>query len=270
MPELPEMENYKNLLSERIQNKLITDVEVGREKSINVSVDEFTQLVKNRTLKKVTRRAKHLLFHLDNDVVLLLHLMLGGWMFFGSEQDKPDRTIQIRISFENQHLYFIGLRLGYLHLYKGFEEAAIELEDLGPEPLSPPFSVEQFLDLAAKRRGSLKTTLVNQQFLSGIGNCYSDEICFHAGLLPQRKFNEVSEHEIRQLFQSMQFILKDAANSGGYMEQPLFTGDTLTGGYNTKCRVYDREGEPCSRCGSPIIKDEISSKKTFYCANCQK
>ncbi|EDL65506.1 Fpg/Nei family DNA glycosylase [Bacillus sp. SG-1] len=270
MPELPEMENYKNLLSERILNKQISEVEIGREKSINVPVDEFTHLVKNRTIKKVTRRAKHLLFHLDNDVVLLLHLMLGGWMFYGSEQEKPDRTIQIRLSFGIQHLYFIGLRLGYLHLYKDLDEAAKELDDLGPEPITPPFSVEQFLDLAGKRRGSLKTTLVNQRFLAGIGNCYSDEICFHAAIMPGRKFNELSQHETRQLFQSMQFILNDAIASGGYMEEPLFPGDNLTGGYNSKCRVYDREGEPCIRCGSQIIKDKISSKKTFYCGNCQK
>ncbi|WP_421385082.1 Fpg/Nei family DNA glycosylase [Bacillus salacetis] len=270
MPELPEMENYKNLLMQRIQNKQITEVEIGREKSINVPVTEFNSLVKNQTVKNVTRRAKHLLFHLDNDVVLLLHLMLGGWMFYSTEQEKPDRTIQVRLSFGNEHLYFIGLRLGYLHLYKGIEAAKKKLDDLGPEPLDPEFKIENFMELAGKRRGSLKTTLVNQSFLAGIGNCYSDEMCFHAGLLPERKFNELSDHENRQLFQSMQFILRDAVNSGGYMEEPFFPGDSLTGGYNSKCRVYDREGEPCQRCGNPIIKDEISSKKTFYCGHCQK
>jgi formamidopyrimidine-DNA glycosylase len=270
MPELPEMENYKNLLMQRIDNKKITDVVIGREKSINIPVVEFTSLVKNQTIKNVSRRAKHLLFHLENDVVLLLHLMLGGWMFYGTEQEKPDRTIQVRLSFGNEHLFFIGLRLGYLHLYKEHEGARKELDNLGPEPLNPEFSGDQFIELAANRRGSLKTTLVNQQFLSGIGNCYSDEICFHAGLLPERKFNELSEHETRQLYQSMKFILNDAIQSGGYMEERLFPGDRLTGGYNSKCRVYDREGEPCIRCGNQIIKDEISSKKTFYCGNCQK
>jgi formamidopyrimidine-DNA glycosylase len=270
MPELPEMENYKNLLMQRIQNRQISNVEIGRGKSINIPADQFKDLINNHTVKNVTRRAKHLLFHLDNDVVLLLHLMLGGWMFYGTEEEKPDRTVQIRLSFGDQHLYFIGLRLGYLHLYKGIEGARKELDDLGPEPLDPEFTVEQFIDLASRRRGSLKTTLVNQSFLSGIGNCYSDEMCFHAALLPDRKFNELSEHETSQLFQSMQFILKDAVNSGGYMEEPLLIRDNLTGGYNSKCRVYDREGEPCTRCGNLIIKDEISSKKTFYCGNCQK
>jgi formamidopyrimidine-DNA glycosylase len=269
MPELPEMENYKNLLMQHVLTKQITDIEVGREKSINVPVNDFIRHVKNHHIKNVTRRAKHLLFHLDNDVVLVLHLMLGGWMFFSTEQEKPDRTIQIKLSFGNQHLYFIGLRLGYLHLYKKLEEAGKELGDLGPEPLSPQFKAGKFIEMSLDRRGSLKTTLVNQSFLSGIGNCYSDEMCFHAGLLPARKFNELTEQESGQLFQSMQFILKDAIKSGGYMEEPFHPNDELTGGYSRKCRVYDREGEPCIRCGNQLIKDEISSKKTFYCSNCQ-
>ncbi|WP_456271090.1 Fpg/Nei family DNA glycosylase [Bacillus sp. AK031] len=270
MPELPEMENYKKLLLELIQNKRISEVEVGRGKSINLPVAQFSGLVQGQTIKNITRRAKHLLFHLENDVVLVLHLMLGGWMFFGTEEEKPDRTIQIRLSFGNQHLYFIGLRLGYLHLYKGKAHAEKEFEDLGPEPLSPNFNEQQFLTLTAKRRGRLKTTLLNQSFLSGIGNCYSDEICFYAGLHPERKCNELTGHESRQLFLSMQFILNNAVESGGYMEEPLYSGDSLTGGYTSKCRVYDREGEACFRCGSVVIKDEISSRKTFYCENCQK
>ncbi|MGD6965838.1 Fpg/Nei family DNA glycosylase [Rossellomorea vietnamensis] len=269
MPELPEMEHYKRMLTMHLQNKRITGVEIGREKSINIPASEFSLLADSQTIKSVSRRAKHLLFHLENDVVLILHLMLGGWMFFGTEEQKPDRTIQVKLSFGTQHLFFIGLRLGYLHLYKGMEKAGEELKKLGPEPLSSELTETKFLELSSKRRGSLKTTLVNQGFLSGIGNCYSDEMCFHAGLLPKRKFNELSEKENRKLFHSMQYILNDAVNSGGYMENPFFPGDTLTGGYNSKCLVYDREGEPCLRCGNEVVKDEISSKKTFYCPVCQ-
>lgn len=269
MPELPEMEHYKRMLTKQLQDKRITDVEIGREKSINIPVSEFSLLTGSQTIKSVTRRAKHLLFHLENDVVLILHLMLGGWMFFGTEEQKPDRTIQVKLSFGTHHLFFIGLRLGYLHLYRGIEGAAEELKKLGPEPLSFELTETKFLELSSKRRGSLKTTLVNQGFLSGIGNCYSDEMCFHAGLLPSRNFNELAENETRKLFQSMQYILRDAVDSGGYMENPFYPGDTLTGGYNSKCLVYDREGEPCHRCGGEIVKDEISSKKTFYCPACQ-
>jgi formamidopyrimidine-DNA glycosylase len=270
MPELPEMENYKLLLVQKLAGKTISNVEIIREKSINVVADTFIKNVRGQRIIAIERKAKHLLFHLDNGQVLLLHLMLGGWMFYGIEEDKPKRTVQIQLSFGEAHLYFIGLRLGYLHIYNSEEEVDKELSDLGPEPLKQDFTLTSFLTLIENRRGRLKTKLVDQQFLSGIGNCYSDEICFHAGIVPKREINELTSTENNQLFQSLQYVLKDATKHGGYMENPLFNGDTLTGGYNKLCKVYDREGESCLRCGAKIIKEMLSSRKTFYCTNCQK
>jgi formamidopyrimidine-DNA glycosylase len=270
MPELPEMEHYKLLLLQKLGGKTVSDVVVNREKSINVNLDTFINHVKGHKITNIERRAKHLLFHLDKGQVLLLHLMLGGWMFYGAEEDKPKRTIQIQFSFGNEHLYFIGLRLGYLHIYNSIVAVEKELSDLGPEPLSPEFTFSQFQTLIENRRGRLKTKLVDQQFLSGIGNCYSDEICFHAGIIPKRDLNELSSSEQKQLYESIHFVLNDALKHGGYMENPLFKGDTHTGGYNNLCKVYDREGESCLRCGSKIMKEMIASRKTFYCLNCQK
>lgn len=146
MPELPEMEHYKSLLNQSILGKTITDVQINRVKSINVTVEDFIQKVIHHKITRINRRAKHLLFYLDNGNVLLLHLMLGGWMFYGPEKDKPKRTVQIQLSFGDQHLYFIGMRLGYLHIHdvKGIEDA---LTELGPEPLSAEFTLEVFQTL---------------------------------------------------------------------------------------------------------------------------
>jgi len=127
MPELPEMENYKLLLNNLIAGKMITAVTIQREKSINVPVDEFTATVTNQTITSISRRAKYIIFHLQNGMCLLLHLMLGGWMFYGKDEDKPKRTVQVRLSFGDQHLHFIGLRLGYLHLLSP-EQVQNELE----------------------------------------------------------------------------------------------------------------------------------------------
>lgn len=270
MPELPEMETYKWLLNQNITGKVITSVQINREKSINVAPEDFIKNVQGKKIIRIERCAKHLLFFLENGNILLLHLMLGGWMYYGREEDKPNRTIQIQLNFAQTHLYFIGLRLGYLHLYTSQEAVEKELEDLGPEPLDIRFTIEAFQLLMANRKGRLKTKLVDQQWISGIGNCYSDEICFHAGLLPSRGIEEIDKIEENQLYQSIQYILRDAIKHGGYMENPLFKGDTLTGGYNKLCKVYDCEGKNCPRCGNKIIKDIISSRKTFYCSNCQK
>lgn len=269
MPELPEMENYRRLLNQIIAGQTITQVQINREKSVNVNPNLFINTVTNQRIVTVNRRGKHLLFHLDNGQVMLLHLMLGGWLYFGTEEDKPNRTIQVRLSFGNQHLYFIGLRLGYLHLYSE-QDVEKELSPLGPEPLDPQFTAQAFLKLLGERRGKIKSKLLDQEFIAGIGNCYSDEICYHAGIKTKRSIEEIEENERDQLYQSMKQVLFDALQHGGYMENPLFKGDNLTGRYNNLCLVYDREGENCKRCGGTIIKEMISSRKTFFCPNCQK
>jgi formamidopyrimidine-DNA glycosylase len=267
MPELPEMETYKRLLNEKIQGKLITNVEINREKSINVAPDQFTQEVKNTSVIAVERRAKHLIFKLSSGKNLVLHLMLGGWMYFGNDDDQPERTKQIILTFSNGKLYFIGLRLGYLHLFDE-QQLKEEFAKLGPEPLDQRFTSPSFLEQVKSRRGMLKTTLVNQSFIAGIGNCYSDEICFDAKLLPTRKMNDLNEVETSNLFNGIISALNRGINQGGYMDDPFFKGDLLTGSYQTL--VYDREGEPCYTCNSKIILEMISSKKTFYCPNCQQ
>jgi formamidopyrimidine-DNA glycosylase len=268
MPELPEMENYKIMLNQRLNGRVVSGVEINREKSINVDIHDFINIVQGQKIVSVQRRAKHLIFILQNGQVLLLHLMLGGWMFLGREEDKPKRTIQVKLSFNNEHLYFIGLRLGYLHVYSN-AEVEKELSDLGPEPLDSQFTLLEFQKLMNGKKGRLKTKLVDQHFISGIGNCYSDEICFHAGIIPKRDLQDLKEEEKNQLYASMQFVLRDATRHGGYMENPFFKGDTLTGGYNDLCKVYDCEGKECQRCGTNIVKEILSSRKTFYCPNCQ-
>lgn len=268
MPELPEMETYRKLLMEKVGECAITHAEVNRVKSINISPDQFGLELIGKRIVKVERRAKYILFQLDSGKWLLLHLMLGGWMFYGKEEDKPNRTFQVILRFGEYSLYFIGLRLGYLHLLTT-EELAEKLAGLGPEPLESTFTAGQFLDMWKRKGGRIKTALVNQNFISGIGNCYSDEICFHAGLLPMRKGKELSPEEVFRLYHSIQTILHEAIEYGGYMEYPFYRGDRLTGSYDEKCKVYDRGDQPCVHCQQPIIKEEISSRKVFYCKNCQ-
>jgi formamidopyrimidine-DNA glycosylase len=269
MPELPEMETYRRLLSRHIEGKVINNSNVNREKSINVPIDTFITEIVNKQITSIERRAKHLIFHLSSDKVLLLHLMLGGWMYFGKENDAPDRTKQVILSFNDKHLYFIGLRLGYIHLLSQ-SELKQELSDLGPEPLGSNFNEHAFLKTFEGKRGRLKTTLVDQQVIAGIGNCYSDEICFEAKVKPDRKFNELKEQEFKNLFQSIKSVLQTAVTNGGYMENPLLQGDKLTGSQTPSLKIYNREGQNCIRCNEKIIRIEISSRKSFLCPNCQQ
>ncbi|PZE21823.1 Fpg/Nei family DNA glycosylase [Paenibacillus xerothermodurans] len=269
MPELPEMENYRLLLSPRIVGKPITGVAVTRERSVNVPVDYFEQHVLGTSVRSIKRRAKHLLFYLSSDKVLVLHLMLGGMLFFGRSEQRPERSIQVTLSWHGMHLYFIGLRLGYLHIHESADIDRV-MQKLGPEPLQPGFTPSMFNQLLRRQRGTLKSTLVNQRVISGIGNCYSDEICFAAGLLPARRCSELEEEELTRLYGAIRHVLGEAIRYGGYMEMPLFVGDSLTGGYDERCAVYDCEGEPCVRCGNPVVRRDVASKKSFCCLNCQR
>ncbi|MBY6035748.1 DNA-formamidopyrimidine glycosylase [Fictibacillus nanhaiensis] len=267
MPELPEMETYRIFLNHNIINKPISKVEINREKSINRSVSDFIAQVQGKAVTKVKRRAKHLIFELNSCQYLLLHLMLGGWMFLGNENNAPDRTKQVILSFGELKLYFIGLRLGYLHLVSK-EELDNKLKDLGPEPFD--MRIADFVERISKKKGALKPLLVNQRFLAGIGNCYSDEICFEARLKPGKKADELSRNQIHALFNAIKPLLRKAIELGGYMDHPMFEGDQKTGGYNNSLLVYGREGKGCYRCGTQIEKMEISSNKSFYCPSCQE
>ena len=269
MPELPEMETYKRLLATLVVNKPIVDVEIVREKSINVTPSQFEANVKGSKVIKIERRAKNLIFTLENGTHLLLHLMLGGSMFYGIEHVRPNRSYQVRIAFGLESLYLIGLRLGYLHL---LTEAELhrELSKYGPEPLGENFSANHFKSQLMRKRGRLKLSLVDQKFIAGIGNCHANEICFDACILPYREINTLNEAEVQSLYESMRRVLTAASKGGGYMDMPLYEGDKVTGGFDEKCLVYDREGEQCRRCGSRIEKNVISSRKVFYCPDCQK
>jgi len=268
MPEWPEMERYRTLLGERIAGARLQDVEVTREKSINMPVEQFKAELLGRSVWYVERRGKHLIFHLDNGKRLLLHLMLGGWLFYGSEEEKPERTVQITLTFPQGKLYFIGLRLGYLHLLS-VRELDERLKDLGPEPFDSRLTQDRFRALFKGKRGVLKGALVDQKVIAGIGNCYADEIAFTAGVRPGARIPALTDETWSRLYAAMHAKLQQAVSLGGYMEDRFTTDDLLTGGYNDNCQVYDRGGEPCLRCGSEIVREEINSRKVFYCPSCQ-
>lgn len=268
MPEFPEMENYRRMLSEQIIDHPISHVLVNREKSVNVPAEQFAKELAGQRVIFVERRGKHLIFHLNSGRRLLLHLMLGGMLYYGTEENRPSRNTQIEIEFGQKTLYFIGLRLGYLHLLSAKEVDEI-FKPLGPDVFDRRMNRERFAELLKGRRGALKSLLVNQHVIAGIGNCYADEIAFEAGLLPSAQIQDLSAETIDRLYEAVVRVLTDALAHGGYMETPFMEGDTLTGGFDEMCKVYDREGEKCSRCDGVIHKIELSGRKAFFCPSCQ-
>lgn len=268
MPEWPEMENYRSLLAERIAGDTITGVEVEREKSINISIEAFREALVGRTILHVERRAKYLNFHLDNGKRLLLHLMLGGAIHYSATSDKPARTVQVTLHLSGGSVYFVGLRLGYIHLL-GIKDVAEQFAELGPEPLSRWLDANRFRERFKGRRSALKSALVNQQLIAGIGNCYADEIAHAAGLRPTALLSDLNDGDWERLYASMHKVLEEAYAMGGYMDDPLSPDDTKTGGFYPNRAVYDREGEPCPRCNGTIVMEKVNSRKAYYCPQCQ-
>ncbi|MFD0619048.1 Fpg/Nei family DNA glycosylase [Paenibacillus sp. GCM10027629] len=273
MLELPELETYKKLLSEQIINKRITDVTVKEEKLLNCEVSEWSKELQGREVLYIERRGKQLLFHLDNGKRLLLNLGVAGQIQYDTEGTEDGSgtawDAQVMIHFGQQVLRLHGIRQGYVHLLSA-KEADQLLSDLGPELLDRKMTLEKFRMLFARKRGMLKSALVQQTFIAGIGNGYADEIAFEAALLPSAKLQELTEESVERLYHSTLTVLHDAIEYGGLGEQPLNTQDHLTGGYKSHVRVIEREGQACERCGSIIQKSEVGSRKTFYCPNCQK
>ncbi|MBB6669172.1 bifunctional DNA-formamidopyrimidine glycosylase/DNA-(apurinic or apyrimidinic site) lyase [Cohnella nanjingensis] len=270
MPEWPEMETYRRLLSPLVSGQIIANAVVHRDKTINEPPETFASALSGRRILYVERRGKHLLFHLDDGYRLLLHLMLGGYLHYGANAPKEDEHYQVILTFgDGNRLFFGGLRLGFLHRLSA-KIAQEQLRALGPDPFDARLTQAAFKTRLAKRRGKLKPVLVDQKFVSGIGNCYGDEICFEAGVKPDAAIPQLAEETKDRLYLAMREVLTEAAANGGYMDRPLTQDDTLTGGHDARCKVYDREGEACPRCGGTIRLETLAGRKMFYCPDCQR
>jgi len=140
-------------------------------------------------------------------------------------------------------LFFCSLTLGYLH-YLGQEQLERKLRELGKDPLDSKVSAQDFSQLLERKRGMIKPWLMNPKNISGVGNAYSNEALFSAGVLPTRLISQLSSNEKVTLFNSLVSIIKDSIRLGGDMEEPFAAWDDFTGGYNAYFKVYDRAGKP--------------------------
>ncbi|WP_438350954.1 Fpg/Nei family DNA glycosylase [Paenibacillus sp. FA6] len=266
MPEMPELENYRKLISEKILDAPITNVKVNKENTVNLDGDTLASELENIKVIFVERRGKFLNFHLDNGRRLLVNLMVGGYIQYGKQEDYPDHNAQVEISFGEFTLYFMLPRSGYVHLLCA-KEAGEVLSQLGRELSDRRMGMDRFVNMVKVRRGALKTLLVNQSVIAGIGNRYADEISFEAKLLPSTKVQDLETEAIERLYHSMKLILNQAAESGGSINKPFTNEDLHTGSY--KLQVYDREGERCVQCNGVIDKVELNGRRAFFCPTCQ-
>lgn len=269
MHELPELDVYRTLLAEQFAGAQITGIEVSNIKVLQAGEEQLQRDVVGKIIWFVERRGKHLLFHLDNGKRLLLTLSQGSYLYNGSEEDQPDRAAQVKIRFGERVLYLVGLRTNELQLLS-VKEVIDQLKNIGPDPFEKRLTLEHFMERFAKKRSSIKTALMDQNVISGIGTVYSDEICYAAGLRPDAKIPVIEQETWERLYESMHCVLKEAISHGGAGEQPFAADDTFTGGYSNHFQVYNREGQISSRSGELIEKIDVSGRKAFVSPGSQK
>ena len=270
MPELPEVETIRCELQNLITGKKIKRVDIRLAKIIKAPATVFSQAALGATIKKISRRAKILIFELDNGVSIIFHLKLSGQLIFNGALNK--HTHLIFYFTDNTHLIFNDLRkFAYVKLIKTNElPDFIKKEGLGPEPLKKEFTLRKFQALLEKKpNAKIKPWLMDQKNIAGIGNIYSAEILFAAGVHPFRKNNALKTAEIKKIFQNIKKILCQAIKYKGTSAENYLDAFGKEGSYFRRLKVYSQEGKKCLKCQGEIKRIKISGRSAYFCPRCQ-
>jgi formamidopyrimidine-DNA glycosylase len=293
MPELPEVETVRRDLAARLLNKKISEVVVKSNKTVGEAVAFFKVALQNSSFSDIKRRGKLLIFILKNKKqILLVHLKMTGQLIYIAGQivsvgghslgtgslakavggTLPNRHTRVIITFADKSvLYFNDLRkFGYMKIVAAADLPKILADNYGLEPLDKNFSGEYLYEQLQRRRVAVKTALLNQKMLAGLGNIYVDEVLFASGLRPDRPANKIKRREADLIALHSRRILTAAISKRGTTFSNYVDGQGKVGNYSQSLQVYGRQGEKCLQCGRPIIKTKINGRGTHYCAFCQK
>jgi formamidopyrimidine-DNA glycosylase len=278
VPELPEVETIRRDLDREVVGKKIKAVEATGLRSIrrHKSKKDFIGKLEGRKIAGVQRRGKYLLLRLDGGDVLVVHLGMSGQLLRakGPKEALAKHTHVVVTFTQGGQLRYVDPRtFGELFVttLDEVEKAVPELAHLGFDPLDDVMSWNQFAGMLQTKKTKLKPLLMDQKFIAGIGNMYADEILWAAGLRPDRGSDTLSSQEVRRLYRAMVETLQDAVKHRGSSLADEQYRDLFgeVGGYQGEHKVYDREGEPCRRCRSPIVRTRTGARSTFACPQCQ-
>lgn len=266
MPELPEVETIKRELGKAVLGKKIADIIVNHPRVIREpSVEKFKQGLIGATIKNVLRKAKVLILELSNSKALVIHLKMTGQLVY------PGNAKNSRISFkltDGKLLDFNDQRLfAELRLMDDWNKLKF-IQGLGPEPFD--ISVEQFKSMLSAKKTKIKPLIMDQSFISGIGNLYAAEALFRAGIHPQRPASSLSDKEKEKLFGEIKDTLNEAIQHKGSSVDQYVQLSGEPGNYAKYHKVYDRQGKPCFICKAAIQRISLGGRGTYFCKKCQK
>jgi formamidopyrimidine-DNA glycosylase len=273
MPELPEVETAVRDLRPHLVGRTIVGATVRWKRTIAIpSAAEFVKQIRGYKITALTRRGKHLVFHLRSKSrerkYLLVHLRMTGGFRIDRQNDSRDKHMHVCFQLDNGRvLRFRDTRkFGRMWLVDDPNQV---VGKLGPEPLD--ISLRDFHRLFGKRRGNLKPLLLNQTFIAGIGNIYADESLWYARLHPLRQAESLSKEERAQLYRAIRQVLTRAIAGGGTSIDVMYKRiNGMSGRFVDSLRVFDQEKRPCRRCGTVILKTVVGQRGTHFCPTCQR
>lgn len=272
MPELPEVENVRRNLQESVAGKTIERVQVLLPRIIRTpdDIQRFQIEIQGCTIESVSRRGKYLIFSIP-PFQLISHLrMEGQYRFCTSADEVPPHTHVIFHFQDGSELRYRDVRqFGTMDLIGPEDPLPEGLATLGPEPLEEALTPVSFYQLLHKRTAPIKSVLLNQKVIAGLGNIYVDEALFGASIHPLRAASSLRKKQAAVLLEEIRQVLRRAIDAGGSSVRSYTNGYGRHGGFQMELQVYAREGRPCLRCGTVIEKTRVAGRGTHFCPHCQ-
>lgn len=287
MPELPEVETVRIGLSAFLPGKKIVREQHDWPKGFPNSESDVSQFLLGAKITGVRRRAKVLLIDLDTKYTLVIHLKMTGQMVYRGDHERfgaghpngslvgslPDKSTRVQLTFDdNSKLFFNDQRkFGWMRLMPTIEVEQLDFfQKVGPEPLADDFTAEQFIERLRRRsKSGIKAVLLDQTVVAGVGNIYADESLWGAKIHPESKVQDIPPAKLKKLYTSLRDVLRLSIQKGGSTDRNYVNAEGKRGSYLTFANVFRREGQPCPRCGTIIIKTKVAGRGTHTCPHCQ-
>jgi formamidopyrimidine-DNA glycosylase len=287
MPELPEVETIRVGLAKLLPGRVVRDVWHDWPKSFPNAPADVARFLIGAEIRHVRRRAKVLIIELSNEYSLVIHLRMTGQLVFRGEQvfgaghpndsligELPDKSTRVILDFKDgSKLFFNDQRkFGWMRLLPSTEVPEIDfMKTVGPEPLEDDFTAEKFIERLMLRKSSpIKSVLLDQKVLAGVGNIYADESLWMAKIHPLSKVSEVPKIKLVGLHSDLREVLKLSIAKGGSTDRNYVNSEGKKGSYLSFANVFRRQGQPCPRCGTEIIKIRAAGRGTHLCPKEQK
>ncbi len=270
MPELPEVETISRYLAPHVEGRTLQRLEIHDARwSLPLAPRELENAVAGRAIETLGRRGKYLVWELEDEAYLMLHLRMTGTLLL----DPPERPLHTRVTFDlgtSELLFVDPRRFGTGELALGHEALdAFFAARLGVEPFGDTFPGEHLYTLAARCRAPIKAMLLDQKRIAGVGNIYADEALFRARIHPLRRADRITRKQAGALRDAVVETLELGIESKGATIDDFRDPEGVSGSFQDRFLIHLREGEPCVRCGRPVRKLRAAGRGTYVCESCQ-